>query len=148
MNEYRKASLITHGAPYLIFMGLPVVILAATDTRQNAAHILLWFCGVFMCAMLTAIVVGIVNQRLKRVSWAAVYTEAFSVLLVASIGGAFPTFWNENSREFITMGGWIFVCGIIPTILTGVLHYGSLEKIIDIENAEPCSGENASRPTA
>ena len=136
MKEYPKAALKTYGMACLLFMGIPLTILAATQARADAVRMLLWFLDVFAFVVAASILAGILNQRMERKSWTIVHAESIFVLLAAAIGGALPALWSESSDDFITMGGWIVFYGLLPALIAGIFHYGCIETIMDKRNAE------------
>lgn len=132
MNPYSWAALKIYGGLFLIFFVIPVILLSFTQRFANGIVMLLWAFGVFLGASLFTTIYGIIHFHYGKASPAWAVGQSIVTLLGAVVAAALPALWTVQSRDILTLSGWIAFYGLVPVLFCALIYLGatrsSLEK--------------------
>jgi len=131
MNHYSRAALKVYGGLFLMFFLLPVLLLSFTQRFANGIVMLLWAFGVFLGASLFTTIYGIIHFHYGKASPAWALGQSIVTLLGAVVAAALPALWVWQSRDLLTLSGWIVVYGFVPVLFCALLYLGAIRSSLE-----------------
>lgn len=128
MNRYSLAAIKVYGGLFLMFFLFPAIILSLTQRRENGLILFLWALSVFVGVCCSSALFGILHSRYGRPSAGWAIGQGIVTLLGAVCVAALPALWTPQSRDIITVSGWIAAYGFVPVLFCSIIYFGSTQR--------------------